>query len=157
MKRLLPLLAALCLSLASSGAMAQLCTAASTPLAFGQYNPQSSANLDTTGTITVTCQAILASLLIAYNINLAPGYSGSVTQRKMTNGTSIMNYQAYSNATRTTIWGDGSSGSSAVTDGYLLQLIGPVSKVYTVYGRVPGNQNISAGSYTDTLTILITY
>lgn len=151
-----PLLAAI-LALASWNANAQLCTAAASSISFGTYNPQSSANVDNAGTITVTCQAILASLLIAYNVQLSAGSSGSFSQRKMLNGTNTMNYQVYSNGTHTTVWGDGTASTSYITDGYLLQLIGPVSKTYQVYGRIPGSQNVQAGTYIDTLTILITY
>jgi spore coat protein U-like protein len=157
MKTLLKLMFAATLSLLSLQAQAQLCTASATSVSFGQYNPQSSANVDNTGTITVTCQAVLASLLIVYNVQLSTGSSGAFSQRKMLNGTTPMNYQLYSNSAHSTVWGDGTSSTSYVTDGYLLQLIGPVSKSYTVYGRVTGSQNVKAGAYVDTVTILITY
>jgi hypothetical protein len=134
----------------------QLCSASSNPVSFGLYDPQSSAHLDNTGSITVTCQATV-SLLIGYTVKLSAGSSGAYAQRKMLSGTNSLNYQAYANAARTSVWGDGSSSTSFVTDGYLLQVLTPVSKTYTVYGRVPGSQNVKAGSYLDTLTVLITY
>lgn len=134
----------------------QLCSAASNPVSFGLYDPQSSSHLDNTGSITVTCQAT-ASLLITYTVKLSAGSSGAYAQRKMLSGANSLNYQAYTDAARTSVWGDGSSSSSFVTDGYLLQVLTPVSKTYTVYGRVPGSQNAKAGSYLDTLTVLITY
>ncbi|MCA1324011.1 spore coat U domain-containing protein [Herbaspirillum sp. alder98] len=157
MKTLLKLLFAATLSLLSLQAQAQLCTASATPISFGQYNPQSSANIDNTGTITVTCQAVVASLFIIYNVQLSTGSSGAYSQRKMLNGTTPMSYQLYTSSAHSIVWGDGSSGTQQVSDGYLLQLIGPVSKNYTVYGRVTGSQNVKAGAYTDTVTILITY
>ena len=158
---ILPRLALLpCLALALlpvCNAQAQtLCSATSTPVAFGVYDPQSNSNLDNTGSITVTCQATV-SLLVAYTVKLSSGNSGAFSQRKMLNGASALNYQAYIDATRTTIWGDGSSSATYAADGYLLQVLTPVIKNYTVYGRVTGSQNVKAGSYLDTLTILITY
>ncbi len=150
----------LCLALgllAATSVRAQtLCSATSTPVAFGVYDPQSNSNLDNSGGITVTCQATV-SLLVAYTVKLSSGNSGAFAQRKMLNGATALNYQAYIDATRTTIWGDGSSSTAYATDGYLLQVLTPVIKNYTVYGRVTANQNVKAGSYLDTLTILITY
>lgn len=156
MKILLKVLFSATLALLSLQARAQLCTAASTSIAFGQYDPQSSSTIDNAGSITVTCQATI-SLLILYNVQLSTGVSGAYSQRKMLNGTAPMNYQIYTNAARTTVWGDGTSSTQYITDGYLLQVIGPVSKSYNVYGRIPGSQNVKAGAYTDTVTILITY
>ncbi|MEN2671650.1 spore coat U domain-containing protein [Herbaspirillum huttiense] len=148
---------ALLIALAAGPAQAQqLCSAASNPVSFGLYDPQSSSNLDNTGNITVTCQAT-ASLLIAYTVKLSAGSSGAYAQRKMLSGANSLNYQVYHDAARTSVWGDGSSSTSFVSDGYLLQVLTPVSRTYTVYGRVPGSQNVKAGSYLDTLTVLITY
>ncbi|EIJ47803.1 spore coat U domain-containing protein [Herbaspirillum sp. GW103] len=134
----------------------QLCSAASNPVSFGLYDPQSSNHIDNSGSITVTCQATV-SLLIAYTVKLSAGSSGAYAQRKMLSGTNSLNYQAYLDAARTQVWGDGSSSTGFITDGYLLQVLAPVSRSYTVYGRVPGSQNVKAGSYLDTLTVLITY
>ncbi|HZG19215.1 MAG TPA: spore coat U domain-containing protein [Herbaspirillum sp.] len=134
----------------------QVCSSASNPVAFGLYDPQSSAHLDNTGSITVTCQATV-SLLIGYSVKLSAGSSGAYSQRKMLSGTNSLNYQVYTDAARTSIWGDGSSSTGFIADGYLLQVLTPVVRTYTVYGRVPGSQNVKAGSYLDTLTVLITY
>ncbi|WDZ94330.1 spore coat U domain-containing protein [Herbaspirillum sp. WKF16] len=156
MKTLFTLLLMLCLGAACATAQAQGCTASASTLSFGTYNPQSSTPVENTGNITVTCQATI-SLLITYTVKLSAGNSGAYAQRKMLAGTSAMNYQAYLDATRSTIWGDGSSSTNYILDGYLLQVLTPVVKTYTVYGKIPGSQNIAAGSYTDTLTILVSY
>lgn len=134
----------------------QICSSATNPVAFGLYDPQSSAHLDNTGSITVTCQATV-SLLIGYTVKLSAGSSGAYAQRKMLSGANSLDYQVYTNSARTSTWGDGSSSTSFITDGYLLQVLTPVVKTYTVYGRLPGSQNAKAGSYLDTLTVLITY
>jgi len=157
MKTLLKLLFAATLALLSLQARAQLCTTSATPISFGLYNPQSSTVTYNTGTVTVTCQAVVASLVIIYNVQLSTGNSGAYAQRKMLNGTTTMDYQLYTNSSHSIVWGDGTSSTQQVTDGYLLQVIGPVSKSYTVYGRLAGSQNVKAGAYTDTVTILVTY
>lgn len=156
MKTLFKLLLALCLGVACTAVQAQGCTASASTLSFGVYNPQASGNVDNTGNITVTCQATI-SLLVSYTVKLSAGNSALFSQRKLTGTTTPMNYQVYLDSTRSTIWGDGSTSTSFILDGYLLQVLTPVVKQYTVYGRIPGSQNVAAGAYTDTLTILVTY
>ena len=136
----------------------QVCSASSSPVSFGLYDPQSSATIDNVGSISDTVAwQVTVSLLMAYTVKLSSGNSGALSQRKMLSGANSLNYQVYTDAARSNIWGDGSSGTSFISDGYLLQVLTPVVKHYTVYGRVPGSQNVKAGSYLDTLTILITY
>ncbi|NUU03512.1 Csu type fimbrial protein [Herbaspirillum robiniae] len=157
MHMLFKLMIAIALALAASASQAQqICSASATTLSFGTYDPQSSANIDNTATITVSCQATI-SLLIAYTVKLSSGNSGAYSQRKMLNGTTPLNYQVYQDNARTSVWGDGSSSTTYITDGYLLQLLTPVVKQYTAYGRITGSQNVKAGAYADTLTILISY
>lgn len=153
---MMPLLLLLLLGVSMPAGAQQVCSASSNPVAFGIYDPQSSATVDNAGSITVTCQATV-SLLMSYTVKLSSGNSGALSQRKMLSGVNSLNYQVYTDAARSIIWGDGSSGTNYITDGYLLQVLTPVVKHYTVYGRVPGSQNVKAGSYLDTLTILITY
>lgn len=137
-------------------AQAQLCTISAGAMPFGIYDPRSPANVDSSAPITVSCQNVV-SLLIFYTVQISAGISGSFGNRKLVSGASTMNYQLYADAARTSVWGDGSAGTVQITDGYLLQLIAPNVKTYTVYGRIPGSQNVKAGTYTDTPTILVNF
>ena len=57
----------------------------------------------------------------------------------------------------TTVWGDGSGGSSAVTDSYLLG-VGGNARSYTAYAKLPAGQALAgAGTYTDTLIVTIAF
>ena len=67
----------------------------------------------------------------------------------MSGGSATLNYQLYSDAARTTVWGDDTYGNSVSTSGTDVDL--------SVYGRIPGQQNVPAGSYSDVLTITISY
>jgi len=139
-----------------SNAQAQACVASATPVAFGLYDPKASSPNDITGDVTIVCQATVA-LLVAYTVKLNGGASGNIAARKMIISGSQLSYQIYTDATRTTVWGDGSGGTAYNVGGYLLSVLVPVSKTYTAYGRIPALQNVYAGSYQDTLTILVTY
>ncbi|WP_050478836.1 Csu type fimbrial protein [Herbaspirillum rhizosphaerae] len=137
-------------------AQAQACTASSVPVAFGIYDPKSALPSEITGTVTVVCQAAV-SLLVAFTVKLNGGSSGNISARKMITSGSQLNYQIYMDPTRTTVWGDGTGGSSFNIGGYLLAVLVPVTTNFTAYGRITALQNVYAGAYTDTLTILVTY
>jgi spore coat protein U-like protein len=141
---------------AIGAAFAQSCAASSAPVAFGNYNTFGGTVLDTAGTVTVTCSAPVSALVL-YTIRLDGGTGGVIASRRMANGTSYLPYQLYTDAARTAIWGDGTGGTSTVTDGYLLAVATPVIKSFTVYGRIAANQNVRYGSYLDTVTILLTF
>ena len=71
----------------------------------------------------------------------------------MISGTYTMDYNLFTDAAHLTIWGDGTPGTILVAG------IAPnnTNVIHTVYGRIPGNQNLFAGAYTDTITVTITY
>ena len=61
----------------------------------------------------------------------------------MTNGTDFLNYQLYTTGGRTTIWD--------TTNRVNYVAASKASTSLTIFGRVPSNQDVSAGSYTDTV------
>jgi spore coat protein U-like protein len=75
----------------------------------------------------------------------------------MASGANLLQYQLYLDSAHTTVWGDGTAGTSYKNDGYLLSVIAPVVRSYSVYGSIPGLQNVFAGVYGDTTTVLLTY
>lgn len=130
----------------------QNCTISASALAFGSYDPvvanaSSSQNLDATSTLTVACTKGAAAVTVGLD-------QGTSTNRTMTDTASggALTYQLYSDASRTTIWGT-TAGS---TVGY-----SPVSKnsvAITVYGRVPGGQDVPVGTgYLDKVTATINF
>lgn len=154
MKRFCVILLGLALMVLSTAARAA-CTVSATPVSFGSYNVFNASPLDATGTITVRCTG-LVGLPVSYTIKLSKGLSGSYAPRQMANGANRLNYNLYTAATRLNVWGDGSAGTSFVSDSYLLLLFG-VTRNYTVYGRVPALQNVAIGSYADNITVTLTF
>ncbi|CAN5324600.1 hypothetical protein BH10PSE17_BH10PSE17_00890 [soil metagenome] len=137
-------------------ALGESCTVGSTPTAFGIYLPGDPSPSDTVGSVSVTCSAVVA-LLIGYTVGLGPGIYGSFAQRSLGSGSNRMAYQLYMDPGRSVIWGDGTAGTAARLDGYLLQLLVPVTLNYSVYGRIPGGQNVAPGSYADAVTVMLTF
>lgn len=144
------------LGLATSFASAQTCNTSATPTAFGTYNPLSPLAVTTTGTVNVSCSALI-SLLVNYTITLSAGSSGTYAARTMASGGNHLTYNLFTDTAHTTIWGDGSGGTGTVTDGYLLQVLFPVSRNYSVYGRLSALQNVAPGTYADTIFVTVTY
>jgi spore coat protein U-like protein len=106
------------------------------------------ANVDQTSTIQVTC-----TNSTPYNIglNVGTGAGATIATRKMTSGANTVNYTLYSNSGRTTLWGNtvGTDTVAATGNG--------AAQNYTVYGRVPTQTTPAPGSYTDTITVTVTY
>lgn len=108
------------------------------------------ANLDLTTTLSVTC-----TNLTTYNVGLDGGLNsgGSVTARRMRGGpaSELISYSLWTNAARTANWGNtiGADTVSATGTG--------AAQVYTIYGRVPAQTTPRPGTYTDTVTLTVTY
>jgi spore coat protein U domain-containing protein, fimbrial subunit CupE1/2/3/6 len=86
------------------------------------------------------------------SLNGGIGSSGSVATRTMESGANSVNYSLYMNNSYATIWGDGTSGTST----YPHTGTGSTTNL-TIYGRVPSQTTPTAGTYSDTITITVTY
>jgi len=127
-------------------APAQACSVATTTLAFGAIDPLQGVPTDSTTTISVECPA-----LTSYAIAISPG-SGTYSGRKMSSSDAQLAYQLYVDASRLTVWGDGSAGT-AVVNGSADDL----GSNHTVYGRVPHQPLARPGVYTDVLLVTVTF
>lgn len=148
-----PLLAAAATTsttMAVSATVLTSCTAGASPLAFGNYDPSATSPTDATTTVTVTCTGNATAV-----IGLDKGVNGtSTTAREMilTGGTSKLNYALYQDAAHTLNWGN-TAGTDTVSGSVTLAT--PLTE--TVYGRIAAGQTPNAGSYTDTVTVTVTY
>jgi spore coat protein U-like protein len=140
-----------------AAAWCQSCSVSATGVAFGSYQPLSGLVSNTATTITVTCDPGLISLLISYTIQLGTGSGGSFAGRSMSIAGSRLKYQLFRDALRTQIWGDGTSGTFTVVDGYLLGVLLPVTRSYPCYGSIPASQLVNVGVYSDVLSVLLSY
>jgi len=128
--------------------------AANSALAFGAYDPSSATPLDAAATLQFRCTS--GSIFDV-------GLGGTVGSRTMSGpGGDTLSYELYSDAARTTTWGNTQdtntvpSDDSADTTGNGLSTLN-TAQSRTVYGRIPAAQNKNAGSYSSTLTITIYY
>lgn len=155
-------LAAACL-LSPTIALAQVavsCSVSSSALVFGDYDPSQPTASDIQGSISVTCNYLLAlgTATVAYQISLSPG-SGSYAQRRMSATGNTLLYNLYTDAAGSQIWGDGSAGTATISDSYQLGfgLLGSKTVAYPVYGRIPARQMVPSSVYTDSVVVTVTY
>ena len=131
------------------GALALGCTVATPTLTFGTYAPLSGAPQTANGTVTVNC-TVGASVQIA----LSSG-NGTFAQRTLLGpAPAFLTYNLYTDAAFSTVWGDGTLGTQTVLVNVPL-LLTPASA--TIYGMIPGAQNVPVGSYSTTITTTITF
>lgn len=127
------------------GAMAINCSfVATTGVSFGSYDVFASVPTDSSGSITYRCKNVKGRPV---RITLGPGGAGTYATRQMRSTTDVQQYNLYLDAARTTIWGDGTGGSSF----YQLVPTADTNITVVVYGRVPAGQDIRAGTYVDSI------
>jgi len=122
------------------------CSVGNSSLVFGSINTLTDNTVDSTGTITVTCD-----VSTPYTIALSPGGSGTYSPRRMASGGNTLDYNLYRDSGYSQIWGDGTGGSYTIADS--------VSKDYTVYGRIvlSTQRDAMVGSYSDSIIVTVTY
>ncbi|KPF62166.1 spore coat U domain-containing protein [Porphyrobacter sp. AAP60] len=132
-----------------SATVVNACVVSATNLAFGNYDPTAGSPTDASSSITVTCTPG-SSFTVGLNAGTTSG--ATVSNRMMASGSNRLDYALYSDVARTTNWGNtpGSDTPAAIT-----AVSSP--SILTVFGRVPAQQSVVAGSYTDTVTITVSY
>jgi spore coat protein U-like protein len=121
---------------------------ATSDLAFGTLPGLIAADVDQDTTFSMTCTG-----RTAWNVGLDNGLnaSGSVRRMRRGAGTDHVAYELYTTAARTVRWGN-TIGTDTVTG------TGTGSAQSLVFhGRIPAPQSVPAGSYSDTVTVTITY
>ena len=150
MKLLFALGVAVAVSLLSQfSAMAATCSVSTTSVRFSSYDVFSTIPLDTTGSVTFNCDAALSVSMV-----LNRGGSSTFNPRRMTKGSEPVNYNLYLDASKSTIWGDGTGNTSVYSNPST-----PVNQnvTVTIFGSMPARQNASVGSYTDSISVTINF
>jgi spore coat protein U-like protein len=140
---------------APTAAWSAACTTSAQAVAFGNYDPLSLSATDSTGQVTVDCTGILI-LAVTFTVDLSTGVSGSYASRQLASGGNRLNYNLFVDLAHLLVWGNGGAGTSHVTGLFLLGIVHQ-SANYTVYGRIPARENAAVGSYSDTITVTVTY
>jgi len=135
------------------------CTASTTGMAFGVYNPLSAGPASSSGGILVSCTLLSgAAVTDAVNVYLTAGSSGSYAARSMISGGSALNYNIYFSPAYQQIWGNGTGGSYFGTATLPMSPGAPsATATGTFYGQIPAMQDVMPGSYADTIVVTVNY
>jgi spore coat protein U-like protein len=126
------------------------CSISTTSVSFGTYDVFSASVVDSTGSVTYNCRGNAVNI----TVTLSRGQSSNFTPRTLLKSGEVLSYNLYRDAARMTIWGDGTGGTSVYSDP---SPPNNTNITLTVYGRIPATQDVSAGSYTDTVTATINF
>lgn len=138
------------LGLMASPARAACQVGSVSALAFGSYNVLSPTSKTATGSFSVSnCSAGGRT----YTATFSAG-NGTLTARLLKSGANTLGYNVYKDAAYTQILGSGSGGTVTIVNTNTGSGAGPT---HTLYGRIPASQDVPAGSYTDSLTITLTF
>ncbi|NII09425.1 spore coat protein U domain-containing protein [Oleiagrimonas sp. C23AA] len=126
------------------------CTISATNVDFGIYDPNAGSPSDTSSTLSVLC-----TNGTPYTVALDAGSNAgsTVANRHMVseNGDQLT-YDLYTDASHTSLWGDGNSGTDTVSASG-----SGGSQAITVYAEIPNGQTVPAGSYSDSVTATLNY
>ena len=98
---------------------------------------------------------------VNYRVVLSPGLNSvTAADRQMASGTTRLRYNLFEDSARSAIWGDGFNSTVVATGG---MTVGPGAgngiriATHTLYGRIPGLQDVLPGHYADTLVLTLNY
>lgn len=121
-----------------------------TNLNFGNYDVSAPTPIDSTFMFGIFCTANTNNVIVS----IGQSQWGGINPRRMkhTTLTDDLNYNLYSDAARTIIWGDGTGRTSPV---YISRVRAFRPVRLTVYGRLFAGQDVSVGNYTDTVILTV--
>ncbi len=149
-------------NLAVSASVAANCAIETTPVAFGAYDPlgaNATNPLNNSGTVKITCTKGSGA-----SITLGLGANASGTTRRMVGGASSdhLTYELYQPPSTTpgtactypaaTVWG--TSGSNVFASGAAPS---KAARTYNVCGTIPGGQDPTTDSYSDTVVATVNF
>lgn len=141
------------------GEAAASCTISAVGPAFGVYSPANTSPTLANGSVTATCTwtgggSTTVNVVASYGT----GNSGSYPNRWMLSGTNRLNYNLYFESTFQTVRGNGTAGTQAGTATLTVSNSNRTDTVSaTLFGRIPAQQDVVPGNYTDTIVITMTY
>jgi spore coat protein U-like protein len=119
------------------------------PVSFGAYDIFSTLpNNNGVGSLTIDCKG---SGNDNFQVGLSTGQSHSYAMRVMSSGSNRLNYNLYTSADRSVVWGDGHGSSQVMT------VRKNKATTLSVFGQIPAGQDAAVGTYTDPIMATVTF
>ncbi|MBX9591376.1 MAG: spore coat U domain-containing protein [Hyphomonadaceae bacterium] len=145
------LIAVVLLLVSASPALAQTCNFSIDNLNFGNIDVTANTAFTTSGTYSASCSGILLSAVRTCP-NVGPGTSGgdpSGNPRFLKSGAAQLDYNLFSDAGFSTVWGSRLWAGAAPPTDITLVVLGSGSTSRTMFARIPaGQQAVAPGTYT---------
>jgi spore coat protein U-like protein len=134
-------------SLGVTASVAAKCTVGTaTDLDFGSVPGLLRTATDKTSLLRMTC-----TNRAAYQVGLDNGKNASAGTRRMSSGAGFVTYDLFRDTSRALHWGNTLNTDTAAGTG------SGSEQTMTVYGRVPAQNAVRAGAYSDIITVTVTY
>jgi spore coat protein U-like protein len=121
-------------------------------VSFGNYDVFNAAPTLANGTIVYQCSNFVPAGQVV-KINLSRGSAPTFNPRFMKNGAQHLLYNLYLDAGFTKIWGNNTGGSFQ----YSQNTLNGVATTVTIFGRITAGQDLTAGAYSDTITVTMNW
>ena len=148
-----------CALVAGTAGAATTCQIGATGLAFGNYDILASAPNDSQANVLVTCTRDGGPPGITVMMALTEGqYGSSINARRMANTSmpgEFLAYGLYTDAGRSKVWGF-STGVNTMSSPMSVPNKDSASTTFIIYGRVPAQQDVAVGSYSDLVQVTVT-
>lgn len=124
------------------------CTVSAADLAFGNYDPivanvsSGAGDIADSADLTVTCTN---GSEVSIALDNGDNFSGG---RRMASGANFLSYELYQEVGHTNVFGSGAQAVAHSGTG--------AAQTVTVFGNLPGGQNVPVGSYSDIIDVTIT-
>ena len=135
-----------------SAAVIASCSISGSTLAFGAYDPivtnASTALTVNGGALSVSCTRGATGI----TIGLGTGNNSAQavgTTRAMASGSNYLSYELYTTSAMTTVWNSTNTVAYSPTS--------MAATTLTVYGSVPGGQDLPVSSYSDSVTATVNF
>jgi spore coat protein U-like protein len=126
------------------------CTVSASDLNFGAYVANQTNPLQGQTAIQLLC-GVGSTAEVSLDDGLRPGSNTSRRRMGQDSGSDRLEYDLFQDAGRTIHW-----GSRSGRDTLEVETTGG-QQTLPVYGQVPGGQRVRDGSYSDTITVVVTY
>jgi spore coat protein U-like protein len=121
-------------------------------ISFGAYDVFSALpNTSGVGSLSISCSGDGEHEHSNFDVTLSTGQSNSYAYRIMKNGPNSLNYNLYTNAARTVVWGNGTGSSSVMSASR------NGTTLLSVFGLIPDGQDVAFGTYTDSITATVNF
>ena len=136
-------------NVASSTTVAKKCTTLTGgTISFTAYVPDAEDANDAATTVKVNCTK---GTQVTISMDKGQGTGASTTTRKLASANDSLNYSLYTDTSRSDVWGEDADAVVFSGAGLLSQT------TLDVYGRIAAGQDVKPGSFSDTVTVTLSY